>query len=258
MLVTERRSAMLAILRARGSARVETLAGELKVSAMTVRRDIDALVEEGLVDRVRGGVTIAEGGARPGPLDAAIHRNRAEKEAIAELAAGLVEPGMAIGLSAGSSTWYLARRLLEIPNVTVVTNSLAVADLFEEAGTAAEVGTSVVLTGGIRTPGRALVGPVAVRSLSYLHCDLSFLSVHGIHPEAGLTTPNILEAETSRALAASGGRTIVLADHTKWPAVSLTTIIDLDEVDVLVTDSALTAEDATAIRGHIPDVRQAP
>lgn len=257
MLVTERRSSMLAILRARGSARVEALASELKVSAMTVRRDIDTLVDEGLVERVRGGVIIREGQARPGPLDTAMHRLRSEKEAIAELAARLVEPGMAIGLSAGSTTWYLARHLIKIPDVTVVTNSLAVADLFEEAHDSAEVGTSVVLTGGIRTPGRALVGPVAVRSLSYLHCDISFLSVHGIHPEAGLTTPNILEAETSRALSGSGARTVVLADHTKWQAVSLTTVIDLDAVDTLVTDASLPEADAEAVRAHIADVRLA-
>lgn len=257
MLLSERRASMLAIVRTRGSARVEDLAAELKVSAMTVRRDIDALVEEGLVERVRGGVTIVDGPARLGPLEAAIHRRTAEKQKIAELAASLVQPGMAVGLSAGSTTWYLAKQLLEIRDVTVVTNSLAVADLFEEARDATEDGTSVVLTGGIRTPGRALVGPVAVRSLSYLHFDLTFLSVHGIHPEAGLTTPNILEAETSRALAASGGCTVVLADHSKWPAVSLTTIIDLDEVDLLLTDDGMSHEDLQAIRNHISDVRLA-
>ena len=222
---------------------------------MTVRRDIDALVEEGVVKRVRGGVAAVQGTAPSSQLDAAIHRRRQEKLAITELAAGLVEPGMAVGLSAGSTTWYLAKQLIKIPDLTIVTNSLAVADLFEEAQDAAEIGTSIVLTGGVRTPGRALVGPVAVRSLSYLHCDLSFLSVHGIHPEAGLTTPNILEAETNRALAASGRRTVVVADHTKWQAVSLTTVIDLDAIDLLVTDNGLTEAQADEVRSLVPDLR---
>ncbi|SDL13442.1 DeoR/GlpR family DNA-binding transcription regulator [Tessaracoccus oleiagri] len=257
MLVSDRRSSLLAFLRAHGSAAVETLASELKVSAMTVRRDIDALTEAGLVERVRGGATIVRGQTRPGPMDAAMHRLRAEKEAIARVAATMVEPGMAVGLSGGSTTWFLARQLLRIPDVTVLTNSLAIADLFEEVDDAAETGTSVVLTGGIRTPGRALVGPVAVRSLSYLHCDISFLSVHGIHEEAGLTTPNILEAETSRAMAASGGRTVVVADHTKWDVVSLTTVLDLEDVDVLVTDRGLPDPAAEVARAHIADVRLA-
>lgn len=257
MLLSERRASLLAILRARGSARVEALASELKVSAMTVRRDIDFLVDEGLVERVRGGVTIAGDQPKAGPMEAAIQRRRLEKEAIADLAVTLVEPGMAVGLSAGSTTWYLARRLLKIPQVTVVTNSLAIADLFEDADDAAREGTEVVLTGGVRTPGRALVGPVAVRSLSYLHFDMTFLSVHGVHPEAGLTTPNILEAETSRALAASGNQTVALADHTKWPAVSLTTVIDLQEVDLLITDSGMSDDDVAAAREHIREVRLA-
>ena len=222
---------------------------------MTVRRDIDALVEEGLVKRVRGGVAAADEAKPSSQLDAAIQRRRLEKLAITELAARMVEPGMAVGLSAGSSTWYLAKQLVKIPNVTIVTNSLAVADLFEEAPDAAEIGTSVVLTGGLRTPGRALVGPVAVRALSYLHCDLTFLGAHGIHPEAGLTTPNILEAETNRALAASGGRTVVVADHTKWQAVSLTTVIDLDAVDLLITDDGLTESEANEVRALVPDLR---
>lgn len=234
---------------------MEDLASELRVSGMTVRRDIDALVEEGLATRVPGGVTAANGTPHSSQLDAAIHRRRPEKQAITQMAAGLVEPGMAVGLSAGSTTWYLAQQLIKIPNLTIVTNSLAVADLFEDAPDAAEVGTSVVLTGGIRTPGRALVGPVAVRSLSYLHCDLTFLSVHGIHPEAGLTTPNILEAETSRALAASGGRTIVVADHTKWQAVSLTTVIDLATVDLLITDDGMTEKEVNEVKTLVPDVR---
>jgi len=246
---------MLAILRVRGAVRVEGLASELRVSGMTVRRDIDALVQEGLVKRVRGGVAAADGTAPSSQLDAAIQRRRLEKLAITELAAEMVEPGMAVGLSAGSTTWYLAKQLVKIPNVTIITNSLAVADLFEEAQDAAEIGTSVVLTGGVRTPGRALVGPVAVRTLAYLHCDLTFLSVHGIHPEAGLTTPNILEAETNRALAASGRRTVVVADHTKWQAVSLTTVIDLDAVDLLVTDDGLTELEANEVRALVPDLR---
>lgn len=258
MLLSERRASLLAILRARGAARVEDLASELRVSGMTVRRDIDALVGEGLAERVRGGVVIAEGQARPTPLDAALHKKRLEKERIAELAATMVEPGMAVGLSAGSTTWYLAKLLLQIPDITIVTNALAVEDLFATAAQGAAPGANVVLTGGVRTPARALVGPVAVRSLSYLNCDLGFLSVHGIHPEAGLTTPNILEAETSRALAAAAQRTVVVADHTKWQAVSLTTIIGLEDVDVLVMDDGLAPEDAADVRDRVPDLRLAP
>ncbi len=64
-----------------------------------------------------------------------------------------------------------------------------------------------------------------------------FLGVHGMDPDAGLTTPNLLEAETDRAMVAAGGRLVVVADHSKWGETGLSTIADLAEVDVLVTDA---------------------
>lgn len=253
MLASERRATLLALLRARGATRIDTLANELRVSAMTVRRDVEVLVAEGVAERVHGGVT-AVGGRRPSDrLDAAISTRKAEKEAIADAALSLIEPGAVVGLSGGSSAWYLAKRLIEVPGLTVVTNSLSVVELFDDAVD----GVDVILTGGVRTPSRALAGPVAVASLAGLHCDITFLSVHGIHPEAGLTTPNILEAETNRALAASAARTAVLADHTKWQTVSLTTVVDLSQVDILITDEGMTEADLIALRGLIPEVRVA-
>lgn len=250
MLVSERRATLLALLRARGATRIDSLAAELRVSSMTIRRDVDALVVEGLAQRVTGGVA-AVGGRSGDQAEAAFNTRRAEKEAIASVALSMIEPGMSVGLSAGSSTWYLAKRLIEVSGITVVTNSLPAVEVLDEAGE----GLDVVLTGGVRTPSRALAGPVAVASLTHLHCDIAFLSVHGIHPEAGLTTPNILEAETNRALSRSSASTVVLADHTKWRTVSLTTVIDLFAVDTVITDEGMDHRDAVELKGLIPDLR---
>ncbi len=147
---------------------------------------------------------------------------------------------MSVGLGGGSSTWALARELRGVDDLTIVTNSLPVADVFARPDRADEPYTqTVVLTGGVRTPADALVGPVAVASLEHLHCDVVFLGVRGIDLTAGLTTSNLLEAETNRALVAAGARAVVLADHTKWGAVGLTTIVDLNEVDLVVMDEGL-------------------
>jgi DeoR/GlpR family transcriptional regulator of sugar metabolism len=100
-----------------------------------------------------------------------------------------------------------------VPDITVVTNSVPVAQLLHEAHTP---GQTVVLTGGMRTPSDALVGPVAVQALHSLHVDRLFLGAHGVDLEAGLTTPNIVEAETNRALVAAARQLCILADHTKW------------------------------------------
>lgn len=257
MLVAERRQQILAELRRRGSAHLRDLADAANVSVMTVRRDIDALAAEGLVARTRGGVLLNPD-ARPALAPALA--DSAEKDAVAREAARLVEPGSVVGIAAGSTTGLLARELRGVPGLTVVTNSLQIADLLEapppRGGDLPD--QSVVLTGGLRTPAGALVGPVAVRALEQLHCDLVFLSGNGLAPATGLTTPNLLEAETNRALVASGRRTVVVVDHTKWGQVSLATIVDIDAVDTVVVDAGLDPGSLAELRSHVPDVRVAP
>jgi len=170
-----------------------------------------------------------------------------------------VEPGMAVGLSGGTTTWVLAQELRAVPDLTVVTNSLPVAEVFRRPDRSDEPYTqSVVLTGGVRTPSDALVGPVAVRSLEHLHLDVAFLGVHGVDLHAGLTTPNLLEAETDRALLAAGQDAVVLADHTKWGVVGLTTIVDLHEVERLVTDDGLDADARELIEAHVGELWVVP
>jgi len=254
VLLAERRQRIVAELRRRGSAHLGDLADTLAVSTMTIRRDIDALAAEGLVTRTRGGVLLnAEAGAAPPPIPTS-----AEKEAIAREAARLVEPGSVVGLAAGSTTGLLAGHLREVDGLTVVTNSLQIADLLQAPPHGSALPDhSVVLTGGLRTPAGALVGPVAVHALEQLHCDVVFLSGNGLAPETGLTTPNLLEAETNRALVAAGRHTVVVIDHAKWRQVSLATIVDIDAIDVVVVDAGLGEAALAELRSYVPDVRVA-
>ncbi len=101
---------------------------------------------------------------------------------------------------------------------------------------------SVLLTGGLRTPSDALVGPLAIAALRSLHLDAAFLGVHGMDGQAGFSTPNLLEAETNRAMIRSARRLVVLSDSTKWGVVGLSSMADLSEASVLVTDTGLTAQ----------------
>ena len=117
---------------------------------------------------------------------------------------------------------------------------------------------TVVLTGGVRTPSDALVGPVAVTTLRSLHVDLLFIGVHGLADDAGLTTPNLLEAEANQALISAADRVVVVADHTKWGVRGLSRIARLDEVDTLVTDSRLPAEARAVISEHVAELIVAP
>ncbi|WFE62252.1 DeoR/GlpR family DNA-binding transcription regulator [Micromonospora sp. WMMD714] len=235
MLARQRQATILDRVRAAGGVRVTELAAEFGVSDMTIRRDLDTLHEQGLLAKVHGGATATGSTDEPG-FHAKSVRQSAEKAAIAGHAAGLVRPGAAIALSAGTTTAELARRLVDVPGLTVVTNSLPVAEILHTAGRPDQ---TVVLTGGVRTPSDALVGPLAVEAIRSLHLDLLFLGVHGITERAGFTTPNLMEAETDRALVEAADRLVVLADHTKWGTVGISSIVGLGAADMLVSDDRL-------------------
>ncbi|WP_422754644.1 DeoR/GlpR family DNA-binding transcription regulator [Micromonospora sp. WMMD708] len=240
MLARQRQATILDRVRTAGGVRVTELAAEFGVSDMTIRRDLDALHDRGLLAKVHGGATVTDPGSTDEPgFHAKSVRQAAEKAAIATRAAELVRPGAAVALSAGTTTAELARRLVDVPGLTVVTNSLPVAEILHTAGRPDQ---TVVLTGGVRTPSDALVGPLAVEAIRSLHLDLLFLGVHGITERAGFTTPNLMEAETDRALVEAADRLVVLADHTKWGTVGISSIVGLGAADVLVSDDRLAPE----------------
>jgi DeoR/GlpR family transcriptional regulator of sugar metabolism len=237
MLAAQRHKLIVDEVRSRGAVRVSELTALLDVSEMTVRRDLDALARAGLVEKVHGGATQRGGLSAEEPgFEAKSHRQLPEKDAIARAAARLVEPGQSIGLTGGTTTWRLARNLAHVPDLTVVTNSIRVADVLHRDP---RPDLTVVLTGGVRTPSDALVGPIAINAIRSLHLDVLFMGVHGVTAPEGLTTPNLLEAETDRALFDASAQTVVVADHTKWGVRGLSRIADLAEVDVFVTDSGL-------------------
>ena len=239
-LAQQRQELIVREVRLHGAARVAELADLLGVSEMTIRRDLDALDEAGLVLKVHGGATalIHHTSNEPGFIAKSL-RNTSEKAAIARSAAAMVEPGSAIGISAGTTTWRLAADLVEVADLTVVTNSIRVSDVFNSR---ARADRTVILTGGVRTPSDALVGPIATTALERLRVDMLFIGVHGMSDRAGFSTPNMLEAETNRSFFASADRRVVLADHTKWGITGLSTFAELAEADVLVTDDDLGPE----------------
>ncbi|MCW0216368.1 MAG: DeoR/GlpR family DNA-binding transcription regulator [Pseudonocardia sp.] len=254
VLARRRRELIVGRVRAEGWVRVSDLAASLGVSEMTVRRDLDALARHRLLDKVHGGATALDppSGTDEPPFSTKSGRRLAEKDRIALAAAGLVEPGSVVGLSAGTTTCQLARRLVDVPGLTVVTNSLAAAEVLDGGTGPAR---TVILTGGIRTPSEALVGPVAVAALRSLNLDVVFLGVHGMSAAAGFTTPNLMESETDRALVEAGPRLVVVADSSKWGVTGISTIAALSEADVLVTDAGLDDEARAVLSGEVGELR---
>ncbi|MCP3753699.1 DeoR/GlpR family DNA-binding transcription regulator [Streptomyces sp. TBY4] len=255
-LAHQRRALILDAVRREGAVRVADLVGQLGVSDMTVRRDLDALARRGLVEKVHGGAVAPAGasGHEPG-FEAKSDLEGAAKAAIADTAATLVEPGSVVAVSGGTTAHAVAARLLGIPRLTIVTNSLPVAELVWAEGRAREAGApTLLLTGGSPTPSAALVGPLADLAIGSLHVDLLFLGAHGVAQGAGLTTPNLMEAQTNRALVASARRVAVVADHSKWGVVGLSGFAALDQADWFVTDSGLPAAARTALAEEVGEL----
>jgi len=130
-----------------------------------------------------------------------------------------------------------------------------VADVLHRAGRGDQ---TIILTGGVRTPSDALVGPFAVATLRTIHLDQVFMGVHGMDLRSGFTTPNVLEADTDRALVASGRRLVVLADSSKWGVIGISSIARIDEADTLVTDSGLGPDARALAAEQVRDLLIAP
>lgn len=237
MLPQQRQARILSELQRAGAARVGELTTLLGVSDMTIRRDLEQLAAEGMIRKVHGGAVLTGHATLEPSFAAKSQLATATKAVIAAEAATLLRPGAAIGLSAGTTTWAMATHIVAIAGLTVVTNSTTVADAITSLDTQNQV--TVILTGGVRTPSAALVGPVADRTVASMHVDVLFLGVHGMDLRAGFTSPNLAEATTNQAFIDSAREVVVLADSTKWGTVGLARIAPLHAANIVITDSAL-------------------
>lgn len=250
MLAEQRRRRILAQLRRTGAVTVAELTDLLGVSDMTIRRDLEQLRSDGLAEKVHGGAVLVDSATYEPGFAAKSQLAEPAKLAIAAKAAALVRPGAAIALSAGTTTWSMAPLIARVPDVTVVTNSPVVADAVTDENPQA----TVILTGGIRTPSAALVGPIADHSIAGLHVDQLFLGVHGMDRRAGFTTPNLAEAKTNQALIAAAREVVVVTDSTKWGVVGFADIAPLSVADTVITDDGLPQRAVADLRESVGTV----
>lgn len=237
-----RLDAILHALEREGRLALPALAAELGVSAATLRRDLRLLEDAGLLARTHGG---AGPGAHSTELPLAIRdaRQREAKRRIAAAVADLVPRGRcAIALSGGSTTAAVARELSARRDVTIVTNSLTVAEMPQSFS-----GMRVIVTGGLlRAQSMELVGVIAERALGSAHTELAVLGADGVDAVAGFTTHDETEARTNHAMVAKARRRVVAADGSKVGNIALAQLASVNEIDLLVTD---TSADPTRIDG---------
>lgn len=233
MLAVERRRLIAASIRSRGVVSVAEMADALGTTEITLRRDLRAMARDGLVVRTHGGAVQPAGLGHEPSYSEKAQQAAGEKAAIARLAFEMIRPGDSILLGPGTTTFALARLLVDCPELTVVTNSLLVAQALMGAQH-----VEVILTGGtLRRSIYALVGPAAEDSVRALRASQAFISGNGFTAERGLSTPSPLVAATDKAFAGAAQQVIVLADHTKIGQETMCQTVPTDRVSTLITDS---------------------
>lgn len=227
---------------ARGRVRVSDLAADMDVSEMTIRRDLDALAEQGRVRRVRGGA-LALG---PQRFSERYSVQARAKDRVAAKLRTLVPESGAIGLDASSTLQRLAAAITGARELTVATNGL------ETFGTLRDrSGVTVLLSGGQHDPRTdSLVGPLAARAARALSLECSFVSAAGLTP-VGTTEVTLEEAEVKLALAEVSGRVVLGLDHTKLGHAAVARCLPLDRIDLLVTDLDPKDERLRPYRGSV-------
>src|SRR3954452_12055943 len=204
MLIAERHTRLKELIARRGMCDLKSLSAELAVSHSTVRRDIEVLEQQGLVQQTHGGVIwVAEksagangGGTRPYAFDQRMGYQLQAKRNIARAARSLVQPGETVLIDGGTTTFYLAQELLGL-QMQLVTNSLPIANLFLN-----DENVELILAGGLMYPRYGvLLGPMAESVLSSIHTKHMFLSVAGIH-DGSLYNQNLLLVQTEQRMMA--------------------------------------------------------
>ncbi|MEU8645231.1 MULTISPECIES: DeoR/GlpR family DNA-binding transcription regulator [unclassified Streptomyces] len=243
MYAPERQQEILRLARDGGRVDVLSLADTFQVTAETIRRDLKSLDRAGLVRRVHGGAIPA--GRLDFEPDLAERESTAadQKDRIAEAAIAELPHDGTVILDAGSTVARLAASLPLEATLTVVTHSLPIA-----ARLADHPGVQLHLVGGrVRTRTRAAVDAWALRAYAEIRADVVFVAANGFSPASGLTTPDLAEAAVKRAALHAARRVVLLADSSKSGQEHFARFGDLDEVDLLITDSGLDPEDASAV-----------
>lgn len=227
-----------------------TVAGLMQrfgVSAVTARADLDTLAERGALVRSHGGAVGRLDPVLDYPVSFKETLHHAEKVRIGQAAAKLLGPNQTAIIDSGTTTLEIARQLksLKLKGLTVVTNSLSVASELADTPN-----LSLIMIGGIlRQVSNSFVGPQAERMLSDLFADHCFLGVDGLDPEAGPTTPDILEAQLNSLMVRVSREVTVVADASKIGRRSLSQIASLSSIRRLITDNRIDPEMVGALQG---------
>lgn len=247
-----RLNAILELLAVSGEVTVDELVERFGASAATTRRDLDTLAGQRLLTRTHGGA-VAQSVAYELPVRYKSHLRTHEKASIAQVAAGLVAPGMVVGLSGGTTTTAIAAAIAARDDlagntgntgITVVTNAVNIA-----AQLATRPGMKVVVTGGvIHSRSYELIGPFVEQLLRGVRLDIAFIGVNGMDAAAGATTQDEREAAVNRIMAERARRAVVVTDASKIGREAFSSVGGVALFPTIITDAGADAEALAALR----------
>jgi DeoR/GlpR family transcriptional regulator of sugar metabolism len=240
---SERQEQLLHIIEQHGRIAVTEICDQFAVSLATARRDLEALAEQGRVQRVHGGAIAIRQAPPEAPVLQRLSEQDQEKQRIGQLAASLVHDGETIFLSSGTTVLEVARHLRHHHGLTVITNSLLVINALADLPD-----VTLISVGGLfRSSEMSFIGHVAEQSLNEVRADKVILGIRAVDVEQGLTNAYLPETMTDRAILRIGREVLVVADHTKCGRISTAFVAPLSAVQTFITGSEVAPEFAAAL-----------
>jgi len=222
-----------------GYLRVSELAENLGVSEMTIRRDLEKLEEDGLLNRTYGGAHLIQKPRPEGEAHKSLIKSINKKRAIGRVACSLLQPDESVFIDAGTTTRFLASSINDEIKLSIVTNSLTIAQILSN-----KLNINVIVVGGKLHPQtNSLLGPLAEEAVKKFKYTKAFLGTSGINLSDGLTILNLEEVPIKKTVALNANQVIVLADSSKFNKNALITFLELNHVDTIITDWELDKSD---------------
>jgi DeoR family fructose operon transcriptional repressor len=234
MLTTDRRLKIFEYIKRNTSATTNELAEKFNASGSTIRRDLEYLAKKNLIIRTHNGAMVNTPHAESGFLFN-YNRMQEEKKLIAEKAVKFIEDYDFIALSGGTTCYMLAAEILNSPlqGITILTNSINITTLILES----VKDFQVIVTGGVPKKGTyECVGEITLRTIRNFNIDKFFVGVNGISIEGGISFSDLQESEVAKEIHNHSRETYVVADHTKFGVVKPARLIDLSEINTIITD----------------------
>jgi DeoR/GlpR family transcriptional regulator of sugar metabolism len=238
LTMEERHKRILGLLEAESEIKVEDLADRLNVSQVTMRKDLDLLEKQGLVERIHGSAIFSQRNRFNGSFLEEMQTQATAKKLIAQAAIDYIKEGDSIILDAGTTTFWLAQALAgKFKSLLVITNSLAAALELSRAG------YKILLIGGeVLNHSLALTGPITVNNLESYHVDRAFLGTSGISLSHGYSTADSNDADVKEQMIRAAEQTYILTDSSKFERKCLVSFADFSDIHLTITDSGISSK----------------